>query len=97
LTARKIAQTSESFTGSLTAIDLEARSIKAKALFDTRQFTLGDHCAIVINGKTGGELADLKPNDELTISYDELNGVNVANRIAPAGTLQQTETTTASP
>ena len=96
-TAREIAQTSETFTGVLTAIDLDAKTVKAKALFDTRKFTLGDNCAIVINGKTGGQLADLKPNDKLVISYDEINGVNVANRIAPAGTAQQSDTTVVQP
>jgi hypothetical protein len=96
-TAWKIAQTSETFSGSLTAIDLDTKTVKAKALFDTKKFTLGDNCAIVINGKINGQLADLKPNDKLVFSYDEINGVNVANRIAPAGTAQQTETTAAQP
>ena len=97
LTAWKIAQTSETFSGSLTAIDLDTKTVKAKAMFDTKQFTLGDDCAIVVNGKIGGQLADLKPNDKLVFSYDEINGVNVANRIAPAGTSQQTETTAVQP
>ena len=96
-TAWKIAQTSETFSGSLTAIDLDAKTVKAKALFDTKKFTLGDNCAIVVNGKIGGQLSDLKPNDKLTFSYDEINGVNVANRIAPAGTAQQSETSAAQP
>ncbi len=96
-TAWKIAQTSETFTGALTAIDLEARTVKAKAMFDTKKFTLADNCAIVINGKIGGQLADLKPNDKLVFSYDEINGVNVANRIAPARASQQSETTVAQP
>jgi hypothetical protein len=51
----------------------------------------------VINGKINGQLADLKPNDKLVFSYDEINGVNVANRIAPAGIAQQSETTAAQP
>jgi hypothetical protein len=97
LTAWKIAQTSESFSGSLTAIDLDTKTIKAKALFDTKKFTLGDNCAIVVNGKINGQLSDLKPNDKLVFSYEEINGVNVANRIAPAGTAQQSETTAAQP
>jgi len=97
LTAWKIAQTSESFTGTLTAIDLEAKTVKAKALFDTRKFTPGDNCAIVINGKLGGRLADLKPNDKLVINYDEINGVNVANRIATAGSGQTSGTTATQP
>ena len=91
-TARKINQTSETYTGSLTAIDLDTKTVRAKSLYDTRKFILGDNCAIVIAGKINGRLADLKPNDKLVFSYDEINGVNVANRIALVGTPQATET-----
>jgi hypothetical protein len=91
-TAREIAQTSETFTGSLTAIDLDTKTVKATALLDTKKFNLGDNCAIVINGKIDGQLADLKPNDKLVFSYDEINGVNVASRIALVGRPQATET-----
>jgi hypothetical protein len=82
LIARKIAQTSIEFTGTLTAIDLGERTLKAKAVFDTKKFNVADNCAIVINGKPDGQLSDLKPNDKLVFSYDEINGINVVNRIA---------------
>lgn len=84
LTARQIAQTSAEFTGTLTAIDLEEKTVKAKAAFSSKKFNVGDNCAIVINGRTDGHLSDLKPNEKLVFSYDEINGVNVVNRIAPA-------------
>jgi len=32
----------------------------------------------------GGQLSDLKPNDKLVFNYDEVNGVNIVNRIATA-------------
>jgi hypothetical protein len=83
LMAREIAQTSAIFTGTLTAIDLDERTVKAKAMFETKKFELADNCAIVINGKTDGQLSDLKPDDELVLSYDDINGINVVNRIAP--------------
>jgi Cu/Ag efflux protein CusF len=83
-TAREIAQTSILYTGSLTAIDLNDRTVKAKAMFANKKFNLADNCAIVINGRTDGKLEDLKPNDKLSFSYDEINGVNVVNRIGPA-------------
>jgi Cu/Ag efflux protein CusF len=83
-TARQIAQTSETFTGDLTAIDLDQKTIKAKAMFATKKFNLGDDCAVVINGKPNGKLTDLRPGESLTFSYDNINGVNVVNRIAPA-------------
>lgn len=83
-TARQIAQTSETFTGDLTAIDLDQKTMKAKAMFATKKFNVGDDCAVVINGKPNGKLTDLRPGQSLTFSYDNINGVNVVNRIAPA-------------
>lgn len=83
--AREIAQTSVVFTGTLTAVDLDERTVKAESSFTSKKFFLADNCAIVINGKTNGELAGLKLKDRLNFSYDEINGINVVNRIAPVG------------
>jgi predicted RNA-binding protein len=83
LVARQIAQTSIVFTGMLTAIDLDEKTVKARTTFESKKFNLADNCTIVINGQTDGRLADLKPNERLQFSYDEINGVNVVNRIAP--------------
>jgi len=84
--ARQIAQTSLAFSGTLTAIDLGDKTVKAKAALGSKKFNLADNCTIVINGKPDGKLADLKPNDKLVFSYDEINGVNVVNRIGPTET-----------
>lgn len=84
LTARQIAQTSMEFTGELTAIDLDAKTLKASAFLTSKKFNVADNCAIVINGRTDGQLSDLRPDEKLDFSYDEINGVNVVNRIAPA-------------
>jgi hypothetical protein len=92
-TAREIAQTSAKFTGSLTAIDLEQKTMKAKATFTTRKFNVGDNCAIIVNGKPDGKLADLRPGENLTFSYDTVNGVNIVNRIAPVEAEPSTATT----
>ena len=83
-TARQIAQTSATFTGSLTAIDLDARTIRAKAALGSKEFHLGDDCAILLNGRADSELRDLKPGDKLTFNYDDVDGVNVASRIVNA-------------
>ena len=92
-TAREITQTSATFTGNLTAIDLEQKTMKAKATFATKKFNVGDDCAIVVNGKPDGKLADLQPGENFKFSYDTVNGVNIVNRIAPAGTEPATQTT----
>jgi hypothetical protein len=83
-TARQIAQTSETFRGDLTAIDLDQKTMKAKAMFTAKKFNIGDDCVVVINGKPNGKLTDLKPGESLTFSYYNINGVNVVDRIAPA-------------
>lgn len=83
-TAREIAQTSASFTGSLTAIDLTDRTVKAKSAFGSKEFHLGDGCVILLNGKADADLRDLRPGEKLTFNYEDVNGVNVVNRIASA-------------
>jgi Cu/Ag efflux protein CusF len=97
LTARQIAQTSIGFTGTLTAIDLGEKTLKAKAGFISKKFNVADNCAIVINGRPDGQLNDLKPDDNLVISYDEINGINVVNRIAPADAQPNPVTARATP
>ncbi len=92
-TAWEIAQTSATFTGNLTAIDLEQKTMKAKATFASKKFNVGDDCAILINGKPDGKLTDLQPGENLTFSYDNVNGVNIVNRIAPAESSPTTPTT----
>jgi Cu/Ag efflux protein CusF len=81
---RQIAQTSLSFTGSLVAIDLPHRTVSTADMFGAKQFSLVNDCSIVIKGRTDAPLMSLRPGQRLTINYDEVNGVNVANRIAPA-------------
>jgi len=96
-TARQIAQTSQTFTGSLIALDLGERTVKAHGEFNTKKFNLADNCAIVINGKLDGRLDELKPNERLQFTYDELNGVNIVNRIAPAAEPQVNSVMTTPP
>lgn len=96
-TVRQISQTSQTFTGSLVALDLSERTVKASNTFDTKRFNLADHCAIVVNGKLGGRLDELKPDDKLVFSYDQINGVNVVNRIGSAPEGPATSYTTTQP
>jgi Cu/Ag efflux protein CusF len=95
--AREVAQTSASFTGSLTAIDLRARTVSAKDMFGVKRFDLTKDCAIVVGGRTDAPLMDLQPGERLTFNYDEVNGVNVANRIAPAQNTRDTATAEVNP
>lgn len=82
-TVREIAQTSIPFTGTLMAVDLENRTVKARTAFGNKKFSLANNCAVVVNGKPDGQLSDLQLNSKLLFNYDELNGVNVLTRIGP--------------
>jgi hypothetical protein len=81
-TVRKIAQTSEVYSGTVTAVEPDAKTVRVKSVYDAKKFILADNCAIVVGDKINGLLTELKPNDKLVVSYDEINGVNVANRMA---------------
>jgi len=94
---RQIAVTSISFTGSITAIDLPDRTVSLDGAFGTKQFSLASDCSIVMKGKTDAPMMDLHPGQRLQINYDEVNGVNVANRIAPAGKERESTTAQATP
>jgi hypothetical protein len=93
LVARQIEQTGTSFTGELTAVDMDSRTVKAKSMLDTKQFRLADNCAIVINGRTEGRLRDLTLGRDMTFNFEDVNGVDVVNRIAIAPASHETETT----
>jgi len=82
--ARQIEQTSETYVGTLDAIDASSRMVKAKHLIGDKRFTLADNCKIVFNGKHNASLSDLRLGQKLSFSYDEVNGVNVVTRIGPA-------------
>jgi Cu/Ag efflux protein CusF len=94
---RQIAQTSASFTGSVVALDLPHRMVTASGTFGTKRFSLANDCSIVMDGRIDAPMMDLRPGQSLTINYDEVNGVNVANRIAPANAAHESATAQVNP
>jgi hypothetical protein len=85
-TARQISQTSREFAGILTAVDLENRTIRVKSMSVSKKFHLTSGCAILFNDKPDGQMQDLRLNGTFVLSYDEIDGINVVNRIAPGPT-----------
>lgn len=79
--AQKVEDTSETFSGTVEAIDAGSNTIKVKSLINTRKFNLGEGCKIVLNGETDGKLKDLRIGQKVTIDYEEVKGVMVAARI----------------
>ena len=94
LVAREIEQKDLTYTGSLSAIDSTDRTIKAGQMIGNKKFNLADGCAIVIDGKVGAELSDLKLGDKCTLNYEDINGVFVVNRIERQPEPSRAETAT---
>jgi Cu/Ag efflux protein CusF len=88
---REIEQKSATFVGTLDAVDVSARTVKAKHLLGNKKFNLADGCAIVLEGKPDAQLSDLKIGQKFAFSYDEVDGVNVVNRIAQVEGTAKTE------
>ena len=80
-TAHKIEQKAESFTGTIRAIDATAQTITARNFMSERKFNLADGCRIVVADKPDGGLRDLRIGDRVEFSYQNANGVLIANRI----------------
>jgi Cu/Ag efflux protein CusF len=80
--AQRIEQTGSLFTGTVEAIDADARTLKAQHLLSEKRFNLAKGCPIVINGKPDGKLSDLRIGDKLSVYYEEMDGVLVATCVA---------------
>jgi len=81
--ARRIEQTGDMFTGTIQAVDATSRTIKVEGAHGERKFNLADSCPIVINGRLNGGMSDLRIGDRVSLSYEDRNGVLVANRVSP--------------
>lgn len=94
-TAHKIEQKCEEFAGTIQAIDAGTRTVKAKSLLSEKKFNLADGCRIVVEGKPATGLRDLRIGDHVEFSYEDANGVLVANRIGRGGNTSETQSTQA--
>ena len=81
LLARRIEQKSPTFVGTIKAIDADTQTVKAKDLLAEKTFHLADGCQIVVGGKPGGSMGDLHIGDRFAFTYEDMDGVLVANRI----------------
>jgi len=80
--AHHILEKTTTFVGKLEAIDLPARTVKAKEIVGQKKLTLADGCQILVPGKEDAQLKDLELGQKYKFTYESVNGVNVAVRIA---------------
>jgi hypothetical protein len=71
----------KTWKGTLSAVNTQNNTVKAKHWGFTETFHLGDKCPVVAVDKKEAPLSDLRPGEKVMISYQELEGVRVANRI----------------
>lgn len=81
LIAHRVEQKNPTFTGNIRAIDARTRTVTARSLMGEKKFHLANSCKIVVNGKTDAGLSDLRIGDRMSVSYEDADGVLVANRI----------------
>lgn len=81
LIAQRVEQKNPTFTGTIRAIDARTRTVTARSLMGEKKFHLANGCKIVVNGKTDAGLSDLRIGDRMSVSYEDADGVLVANRI----------------
>jgi hypothetical protein len=94
-TAYQVSKRTTEFVGTLDAIDLGDRTVKAKETFGQKKFNLADGCQIALEGRSDASLKDLALGQRYEFTYENVNGVNVVNRIAPAQAATATETAAA--
>ncbi len=82
--ASRINKATLSYQGKLEAIDLPERIVKADDPLGERRFSVAADCRIVVAGKPGAQLKDLKLERDYTFTYEQVNGVNVAEQISEA-------------
>jgi len=71
----------KTWNGTLSEVNTQDNTVKAKHWGITETFHLGDKCAIAAVDKKEAPLSDLRPGERVKISYLELEGVRVADRI----------------
>jgi hypothetical protein len=93
--AYRIRAQTVTFVGMLDAIDLSARTVKAKLMAGEKTFDLADKCRIIANHQQREHLADLALGQQYRFTYREVNGVYVLDQIAPAHEAKPAETASA--
>jgi Cu/Ag efflux protein CusF len=82
MVAYRIEQKSDTFTGTVRAVDTSARTVKARYLLVEKQFHLAKDCKIILPGRPDAALGDLRIGDKATFTYETVDGTYIASRIS---------------
>jgi len=90
--AYRIRQRSLTFVGMVDEVDLSGRTVEAKDMLAGKKFELSDQCRILGPDGRAGHLKDVALGRRYEFTYENVEGVNVLTRIAPAQPAMSTET-----
>jgi hypothetical protein len=80
--AKLVAVPGRSYSGRVTFVDPLNRTFDVKSwTLSKKEFNLGDNCSFVLAGVNNGTLGDLRPGQEITVHYQDLQGVRIADRV----------------
>jgi predicted RNA-binding protein len=70
------------YSGKILSVDRNDHTVRVKSWFlSQKDFNLGANCAYDLAGINNGTVADLRPGQEVTVRYQELHGVRIADRV----------------
>jgi Cu/Ag efflux protein CusF len=70
--------------GTITQIDVAARSLTVKGLLLSKTLQIAKDAAVLTSAEPQAKLADLKTGDRVTVSYTEQGDILIAHRIEVA-------------
>lgn len=76
------ARREKSYTGTVKSVDPKEHTLHVKGALLNKSFNLGDLCEYTFVGKSAGSINDLRPGQKITVCYQNVHGVLVANGIA---------------
>ncbi len=92
--AYRIRERTTSCIGTIDVIDSSARMVEVKDSSGQQKFQLADQCQILLPDQKNGRLQDVTIGQKYRLTYEQVNGINVLDRIAPVQPAPSPETAT---
>lgn len=71
----------KTYTGQIVSIEPKEHSFTVRSWISKKHFDLGNNCAYVMLDNNNGSMADLRLGEKVTVHYQPLHGVRIADHI----------------
>lgn len=75
-------QCEKTYTGNVTGVDVQNHILSVRGFLFTKNFVTGADCKVSLQDKATAALNDLRPGEEVTVRFQDNNGVLIARAIA---------------